>query len=37
MEKDNGTVFMILALIIALISFGFTVGKVTTVNSSETH
>jgi len=37
MEKDNGTTFMILALIIALISFGFVIGKITTRNNSETH
>ena len=37
MEKDNAATVIVVVLSIALILLGFTIGKVTTINSSETH
>ena len=37
MEEDNAATVIIVVFSIALILLGFTIGKVTTVNSSETH
>ena len=37
MKEDNGTIFIILVFSIGLIVFGFVIGKIITINDSETH